>query len=273
MPNRILKESICTSENIDQLTDFQETFFYRLMVNCDDFGRFDARPKILSSRLYPLRSVPVETVEEALEALRSTGLIIIYLVDGHPYLQMRTWEKHQQKRATKSKYPDPAADIFTAVDITCNQLISTDDKCPRNRIRNRDTYNENRESESGIDAREALMDDADAHKIQSEQNRVLDAADDAGFKVSNSVRAALIRLYSEHGIEKVLAGIASCVKHGAPNLAYLEACMKDNPKPQPQPKVIAQDFEQRDYSNVPDEMMSNLADEVAAFMAAKAGAG
>ena len=43
MPNRILKESICTNEQIDGLTAFEETVFYRLIVICDDFGRFDGR--------------------------------------------------------------------------------------------------------------------------------------------------------------------------------------------------------------------------------------
>ena len=28
MPNRIIKESICASENVDQLSPFHETFFY-----------------------------------------------------------------------------------------------------------------------------------------------------------------------------------------------------------------------------------------------------
>ena len=55
MPNRIIKESICTSDSINQLTPFQEVFFYRLLVNCDDYGRLDARPEVLASKLYPLR--------------------------------------------------------------------------------------------------------------------------------------------------------------------------------------------------------------------------
>lgn len=54
MPNRFLKDSICTSDNIDRLTAFQETFFYRLIVNCDDFGRMDARPKVLAAKLYQI---------------------------------------------------------------------------------------------------------------------------------------------------------------------------------------------------------------------------
>ena len=126
MPNRILKESICTSDNLDLLSPFQETFFYRLIVNCDDYGRLDARPKILAAKLFPLKSVRLDTVTEALQALASAELVILYEVDGKPFLQMKSWERHQQIRAMKSRYPAPA----------CNgqQMIATDDPCPRNPI-------------------------------------------------------------------------------------------------------------------------------------------
>lgn len=46
MPNRIIKESICTSDTLSRLSDFQENFFYRLIVSVDDYGRLDARPAI-----------------------------------------------------------------------------------------------------------------------------------------------------------------------------------------------------------------------------------
>ena len=107
MPNSVNKESICTSENVDQLSAFQETVFYRLIVNCDDYGRMDARPKILSSRLFPLKDIRAGQIEEALRALSSAELVIIYEVDGKPFLQMRTWDRHQQVRAKRSKYPSP----------------------------------------------------------------------------------------------------------------------------------------------------------------------
>ena len=55
MPNRIIKESICTSDSIDSLSWFEEVLFYRLIVNCDDYGRFDGRPSIIKSRLFPLK--------------------------------------------------------------------------------------------------------------------------------------------------------------------------------------------------------------------------
>jgi hypothetical protein len=113
----------------------------------------------------------------------------------------------------------------------------------------------------------SFLDDDDARLIQKDHDRVLNAAEDAGFSNSNSVRAALLNLYAENGLDKVLAGIASCVEHGATNLAYLKACMKDRPKQTQQPIRInsAQNFEQRDYSDVNDSMMSDLAAEMAEF--------
>ena len=133
MPNRVLKDSICTSENVDQLSAFQETFFYRLIVNCDDYGRMDARPKILSSRLFPLKDIRSNQIEDALRALTSAELVILYEVDGKPFLQMKTWDRHQQVRAKRSKYPAPDDGNITS-DSICNQVQADDSKCPRNPI-------------------------------------------------------------------------------------------------------------------------------------------
>ena len=250
MPNRIIKESICTSDNIDQLTAFEETVFVRLMVNCDDFGRFDGRAKILSARLFPLKSITPGEMETAIASLVNADLVTVYEVDGRPYIHLNSWEKHQQTRATKSKYPSP-------IDINCNQLQSDETKSPRIRNRIRNTLNDNRESE-------AFIDDDAARMIQSEQNRVLDAAENAGFQNSNSVRSGLVNLYAEYGAEKVLKGIESCVDHGATNLAYLRACMSDKPKPGK--KVPAQNFPQRDYSDVNQQLLDNLAEEINAMV-------
>lgn len=107
MPNRILKESICTSDTIDKLSWFEEVFFYRLIVCCDDYGRMDARPAILKARLFPLKNVTDKQVESALSTLQAIGMIHVYKCDGKPYLQLLTWEKHQRLRNSKKKYPAP----------------------------------------------------------------------------------------------------------------------------------------------------------------------
>jgi hypothetical protein len=126
VPNRILKESICASDSVDRLTWFEEVFFYRLIVNCDDFGRMDARSAILKARLFPLKNVTDRQIENALCKLATVGIVSVYEYDGKPFLQFSTWERHQQIRAKKSKFPAP--------DDTCKHLISDDCKCPRNPI-------------------------------------------------------------------------------------------------------------------------------------------
>ncbi len=129
MPNRIIKETICTSENLDQLSPEAEVFFYRLMVNCDDFGRFSANPQILRSKLYPLKVdiVRPEMVEAWLIELIGSELIFLYEAEGKRLLQIQSWNKHQQKRAKHSKYP--------TYDSTCMKLISHDIGCKPKDIR------------------------------------------------------------------------------------------------------------------------------------------
>lgn len=122
MPDRIIRESICTSDTLDKLNWFEEVFWHRLVVNCDDFGRFDARPEVLRSRLFPLKEgkVTKKTVDDALNTLATVGLVFLYECDGKPYLQLVTWEKYQRRRANKSKYPNPPLDSA----VNCCQLTS-----------------------------------------------------------------------------------------------------------------------------------------------------
>lgn len=120
MPNRIIKESVCSSDNLDQLSWFEEVLFYRLIVNCDDFGRMDARPAIIRARLFPLKSLTDSQIDKALTSLRSAAMIDLYEVDGRSYLQMRTWNRHQSIRAKKSKYPAP--DDANTLASNCMQM-------------------------------------------------------------------------------------------------------------------------------------------------------
>lgn len=136
MPNRIIKESICRSDSVDSLSWFEEVLFYRLIVVCDDYGRFDGRPAIIKGACFPLKDIRVEQIKKALDKLSTVGMVWRYNVEDKPFLQLIAWERHQQIRAKNSKYPAP--------DRACNQLISDDSKCPRNR----ESKYENRESYS-----------------------------------------------------------------------------------------------------------------------------
>lgn len=144
MPDRIIKESICTSDTLNQLSDFEERFWNRLIVNCDDYGRFDARPAILKGRLFPLMENKThKDMTGALNKLASVGLVELYEVDGKPFLRVVKWDKYQRIRAKRSKFPAP--------DETCCQMTADDGKCPRNPIQSNPNPNANAYSSVGAD--------------------------------------------------------------------------------------------------------------------------
>ena len=129
MPNRIIKESICTSENIAALSMGAEVLFYHLIVKADDYGVYFGNEQIIRSTCYPLKTdeIKLKQVESWLNELVSAGLVNAYIAeDGKKYIQFAKWAKHQQIRAKRSKYP--------IMDDSCNQLIADDCKCPRNPI-------------------------------------------------------------------------------------------------------------------------------------------
>ena len=124
MPNRLLKESICTSDSIDCLSWFEEVLFYRLIVNCDDYGRFDGRAAIIKNRLFPLKeNLTAASVEKAISQLANAGLVTLYVFEGKPYLYLPTWAEHQNVRAKKSKYPSPECNLKSS-EYICNQMYA-----------------------------------------------------------------------------------------------------------------------------------------------------
>lgn len=131
MPNRILKDSICTSDSIDTLSPEAEIFFYRLIVQCDDYGRFDARPSVLRARCFPLRldRITDQDVSDWLNELIATKTVEVYEVNGKPFLQFTSWSEHQQVRAARSKYPPPMKR-----DSNGNQPLASASECARNPI-------------------------------------------------------------------------------------------------------------------------------------------
>jgi hypothetical protein len=205
---------------------------------------------------------------------------------------MKTWDKHQQARATKSKYPSASDSDAQPGDNNCNQPISNDINCNqgqsddskshriRNRIRNTISDNRNRDSRE---------DDDDLHQVQHDHDKVMTAAEDAGFKMSNDVRASLIALYADYGVDKILEALKSCVEHGATNLAYLKAVLKGTGKkpddrsyagaeneahdrllrmsgidPKTGKKVDAKDihgYQQRDYSGAQAEAIKRMMED------------
>lgn len=122
MPSRILKETICTSENLAYVSAEAEVLFYRLIVKADDFGLYHGNPKIIASLLFPLNTPTEKKVASWLSELCKTGLAATYTgEDGKPYLKLLSWDKHQNRRAMKSKFPLPIA-----LEHSCTQQNASD---------------------------------------------------------------------------------------------------------------------------------------------------
>ena len=133
MPNRILKEQICTSPDINNLSWFGEVLFYRLIVSCDDFGRYDGHPAIIKGRLFPLKDIPLAEIEAALNDLENNKMITRYAVGEREFIQLTNWERHQSRRAKNSKFPAPEEATSLAGACKCEQMQANVPEESRNR--------------------------------------------------------------------------------------------------------------------------------------------
>ena len=108
MPNRMLKESILSSEKFNSLTWFEQSTYIRLILLADDYGRLDGRDVILKSYCYPLDDkVTRSAISKAISHMVNVGLLQKYEVNNKPYLCFPNFGKHQRIRSKTSKYPEP----------------------------------------------------------------------------------------------------------------------------------------------------------------------
>jgi hypothetical protein len=218
MPNRILKDSICTSDNLDRLTPAEEVFWYRLLVQCDDYGRMDARPAILRSRCYPLRleTVSDQDVSSWLASLLDAGLITLYEIDSKHYLQIITWQRHQQQRAKRSKYPAPEA--LPPPDSIGNHLLADAPVIQSN-------PNRESESESLSNAPAAREEDPPPASEDPNIRAVNNAYAACGLMISKTHLDAHLDTIKRTGLTAWQSGWAAAMEVGKQNRpAYVARC-------------------------------------------------
>lgn len=231
MPNRILKESICVSDQINQLSWFEEILFYRLMVNVDDYGRYDGRPAIIRSRLFPLKDVRDKQIEDALGVLSSVELVEVYSVDGKPFVRLTGWDKHQTIRAKKSKYPAPdgGCENMKTFASRCKQMQADVHVIQSNPNPN-PPYNP---PTGGIGGGEDEL-----LAISEKNNRVFDKAQACGFVLNTATLDRLTDLIANHGADSVFSALDECVKAQASNFRYLEKVL-ENKKAESKTKAVS----------------------------------
>lgn len=130
MPNRIIKESACTSETLAEISADAERLFWRIVVQADDYGCFDGRPQTVLGKCLTafIGRVSLNEIGAWLDELEQAGLIRRYTVDDRPYIHISNWAKHQRPpRAAKPKWPLPPVDQEDASADTRCQLTADDD--------------------------------------------------------------------------------------------------------------------------------------------------
>ena len=110
MPTRYLKQGICDSESIDQLSPLAENLYYRLLVNVDDFGRIDSRLPVIRARCFPLKDFTTKKIKELLRELADSTLVILYRSGDCDYIQFNKW--CNKPRAVNSLFPECDADAI-----------------------------------------------------------------------------------------------------------------------------------------------------------------
>ena len=136
MPNRLIRESCRTSPTLAMISGDAERLFWRLTTVADDYGRFDGRPEVIRAECFQtmLDTVTTAKVGKWVEALTQMGLTMTYLADGRPYLAIAKWDKYQDTRAKRSKWPDPPlasantcehvpADVPVSVSVSVSESV------------------------------------------------------------------------------------------------------------------------------------------------------
>ncbi len=112
---RIIRKDISESRRVAALkTDSARLLYTWLIAHADVNGNFSADPHVVNGRVLTRLSKTAEEVQDYLDDLESTGLIMRYEADGDMYLHIRKFAEKQPclnpKREAKPRIPLPATD-------------------------------------------------------------------------------------------------------------------------------------------------------------------
>lgn len=129
MPNRYLKESICTSGTVTGLSLLGQVLYFRLIVTCDDYGLFIASEPVILGRCFPFDSHHFATIGilAVLGELQDAGVIHLYTDRGRPFGQILNFTIHNPPRSNHPKFPLPeeiSEDLEIAIKKRCPGLLT-----------------------------------------------------------------------------------------------------------------------------------------------------
>lgn len=108
---RYLKPEFFTDEDLAELPFETRLAYAGLWCYADKRGRLEYRPKYLKAMIFPYDDIDMEKQLRLLATPKrsnSEPFIQIYEVNGHRYIQILKWEKHQKPHHTEADSKIPA---------------------------------------------------------------------------------------------------------------------------------------------------------------------
>lgn len=104
---RNIKPGFFINEDLVELPFSTRLLFIGLWTIADRAGRLDDRPKKIKMAVFPADDVDVDT---GLFELAERGLLVRYIVDNEPFIQITNFEKHQSPHIKEVDSLIPAPD-------------------------------------------------------------------------------------------------------------------------------------------------------------------
>jgi hypothetical protein len=105
MRARNLKPGFFKNEELADISMSGRLLFAGMWCLADRRGRLDDRPKKIKAELFPYDSINIEPL---LNSLHKKRFIIRYAINGEKYIQIRTFEKHQNPHCREPESTIPA---------------------------------------------------------------------------------------------------------------------------------------------------------------------
>jgi hypothetical protein len=112
MRARNIKPGFFKNEDLAETGPYGQILFAGLWGLADREGKLEDRPKRIKAEIFPYYD-PNPVVDELLDFLEQRGLILRYSVNGHNYLKIINFLKHQSPHhnEAESKIPDPLSSL------------------------------------------------------------------------------------------------------------------------------------------------------------------
>jgi hypothetical protein len=123
---RTIKPETWADEKIGTLSRDARLLFVGLITMADDAGRLRGMPAAILGHAFPYDQDAPSLLERWLAEVERTGLIVRYDVDGHPYVALTGWAKHQKiNRPTASELPGPPdPGVLTESSVTTQGAVT-----------------------------------------------------------------------------------------------------------------------------------------------------